>query len=95
MNDLPSITASPPSSGSATRSAPPASTGTARDVARDGPIGALDWNDREDRHEMIAEAAYYKAEQRGFELGHEDMDWLEAEQELVERMAREEADAAR
>ena len=28
---------------------------------------------------MIAEAAYYCAEQRGFEPGHELEDWLEAE----------------
>jgi len=31
---------------------------------------------------MIAEAAYYKAEQRGFALGFEEHDWLEAESEL-------------
>ncbi len=30
----------------------------------------------------IAELAYYKAEQRGFEAGHEMDDWLEAEREL-------------
>ena len=28
---------------------------------------------------MIAEAAYYSAEKRGFEPGHELEDWLEAE----------------
>jgi hypothetical protein len=28
---------------------------------------------------MIAEAAYYNAERRGFEPGHELEDWLEAE----------------
>ena len=32
--------------------------------------------------EMVAERAYYKAEQRGFITGHEVEDWLEAEQEL-------------
>lgn len=32
----------------------------------------------------IAELAYYKAEQRGFEPGHEMEDWLEAERELTE-----------
>ncbi len=32
--------------------------------------------------EMVAERAYYKAEQRGFVAGHEIEDWLEAEQEL-------------
>ena len=31
---------------------------------------------------MIAESAYYKAENRGFSAGHEIEDWLEAEQEL-------------
>ncbi len=30
----------------------------------------------------IAERAYYKAEERGFEVGHEMDDWLEAEREL-------------
>ncbi|MDD5580769.1 MAG: DUF2934 domain-containing protein [Methylobacter sp.] len=35
-----------------------------------------------DREAMIAELAYYKAEQRGFESGHELDDWLDAEQEF-------------
>lgn len=33
----------------------------------------------EERQRMIAEAAYYRAEQRGFEPGAELEDWLEAE----------------
>jgi hypothetical protein len=33
--------------------------------------------------EMVAARAFYKAEQRGFEPGHELEDWLEAEQELL------------
>lgn len=48
-----------------------------------------DWNNLEDRYEMIAEAAYYKAEQRGFAVGDEELDWLEAEQELLEKMAED------
>lgn len=32
--------------------------------------------------EEIAVAAYYKAEKRGFEPGHDVEDWLEAESEL-------------
>ncbi len=32
----------------------------------------------------IAEIAYYKAENRGFEAGHELTDWLEAEQEFIQ-----------
>ncbi|PPD18109.1 MAG: hypothetical protein CTY18_05825 [Methylomonas sp.] len=31
--------------------------------------------------DRIAEMAYYKAEKRGFEPGHEMDDWLTAEQE--------------
>lgn len=36
-----------------------------------------------DRDAWIAELAYYKSEQRGFEPGHELDDWLEAEQECL------------
>jgi hypothetical protein len=34
-----------------------------------------------DDYARISELAYYKAESRGFEPGHEVDDWLEAEQE--------------
>ena len=34
------------------------------------------------RAAMIAEAAYYRAEARGFEAGHELEDWLDAEREI-------------
>ena len=36
----------------------------------------------QDYQEMIAEAAYYKAEQRGFVPGFEQEDWLAAEYEI-------------
>lgn len=36
----------------------------------------------EDRYRMVAEAAYYRAEQRGFAPGRELEDWLAAEIEL-------------
>lgn len=36
-------------------------------------------------HQMIAEAAYYNAEARGFEGGHEIDDWLEAEAKISTR----------
>ena len=36
----------------------------------------------EEYREMIAECAYFKAEKRGFEPGHELDDWLEAESEI-------------
>lgn len=35
-----------------------------------------------ERHSMIAEAAYYIAQRRGFEPGHELEDWLCAEREI-------------
>jgi hypothetical protein len=35
------------------------------------------------RQQMIADAAYYRAEQRGFGAGHELEDWLAAEAEIV------------
>lgn len=35
-----------------------------------------------DRQQMIAIAAYYRAEKRGFSNGDEMQDWLEAEAEL-------------
>jgi hypothetical protein len=44
------------------------------------------------RHTMIAEAAYFRAERRGFEPGHELEDWLGAESEL-ERALRSEHSA--
>ena len=38
----------------------------------------------DDMHQsMISEAAYYKAENRGFAPGHEMEDWLEAENDIM------------
>ena len=37
---------------------------------------------RIDRHEMIAIAAYYRAERRGSYSGDEIQDWLEAEAQI-------------
>ena len=36
----------------------------------------------EERRKMIAAAAFYRAEKRGFEPGHEHEDWLLAEREI-------------
>ena len=38
--------------------------------------------DAEIRNRMIAEAAYYRAEARGFATGYELEDWLEAEADV-------------
>ena len=35
-----------------------------------------------ERERMVAVVAYYKAENRGFVSGNENLDWLEAEKEV-------------
>ena len=40
----------------------------------------------EKRQSMIAEAAYYRAEQRGFQDGDSVADWLAAESEIAEKL---------
>lgn len=42
----------------------------------------------EKRAALIAEAAYYRAEKRGFAPGHEDEDWLAAENEVDAALMR-------
>ena len=39
-------------------------------------------NNSPERRQRIAEAAYYKAERRGFSPGYDERDWLEAEREI-------------
>ena len=40
----------------------------------------------EETRRLIAEAAYYRAKERGFEPGHELEDWVEAESEVMNRI---------
>jgi hypothetical protein len=42
---------------------------------------------------MIAQAAYFRAERRGFERGHELEDWVSAEQEIDRLVAGMKADS--
>jgi hypothetical protein len=42
----------------------------------------------EERYRMIADAAYYRAERRNFEPGHEHEDWLAAEAEVEELLGQ-------
>lgn len=48
------------------------------------PVPELVAADSQDcpREQMIAEAAYYRAEQRGFASGNEMSDWLQAETDV-------------
>lgn len=40
----------------------------------------------DERHRMIASAAYFRAESRGFAPGGELEDWLDAEREVEDRL---------
>jgi len=40
----------------------------------------------DDTRRRIAEAAYFRAQERGFEPGHELEDWVEAESEVMGRI---------
>ena len=42
----------------------------------------------EDRQSLIAKAAYFRAQQRNFEPGHELEDWLAAESEIERWIAQ-------
>lgn len=44
------------------------------------------------RHELISEAAYFRAERRGFLPGSEVVDWLDAEREIDARLTKPGAD---
>jgi hypothetical protein len=44
--------------------------------------------DPQQRAELIAKAAYYRAMQRGFAPGHETADWLAAEAEVDAELLR-------
>jgi hypothetical protein len=46
-----------------------------------------------DRNAMIADAAWFRAEKRGFAPGHELEDWLAAEREVDARLKRDSAAA--
>jgi hypothetical protein len=49
-------------------------------------LRAVPMTSAEERARMIAEAAYYLSEQRGFAPGHEVEDWLAAEQQIDTRI---------
>ncbi|MEO8443756.1 MAG: DUF2934 domain-containing protein [Gammaproteobacteria bacterium] len=64
-----------------------ATTARARPAARaETVISDKAWAG-EDRYRMIAEAAYFRAEQRGFVAGSELGDWLAAEIEVDDLLA--------
>ncbi|MDH5300985.1 MAG: DUF2934 domain-containing protein [Gammaproteobacteria bacterium] len=43
---------------------------------------------QEERQQMIAETAYYIAEQHGFEPGRDQQNWLEAERQVDQMLSQ-------
>ena len=74
-SSVPSPTAGPPAF--ARTRAPPSG-----DVQNAPATQSLASITRDERHALIAEAAYYLSEQRNFEGGHEVEDWLYAESQV-------------
>jgi hypothetical protein len=64
--------------------------GEVHDAARDADVIYMVSAEVDKRaaalHAMIADAAYFRAEKRGFEAGHEIEDWLVAEDEIINRL---------
>jgi hypothetical protein len=69
---------SAPKSGA--RASTPTPPAEAQQAARQTPVS------REERYRMIAEAAYYRAQRRGFQGGNTAQDWLDAEAEIDARL---------
>jgi hypothetical protein len=65
----------------------PATTGTAKSTPPEQTTasGAVS---PEERNRMVAEAAYYRAEQRGFAEGSPLEDWLAAESQIDAMLSR-------
>jgi len=71
----------------------PKSDGMARQTRESGELGMAPANDAIPREHLIAVAAYFRAEQRGFAPGNEMSDWLDAEAD-VEHMLGSRAPAS-
>jgi len=62
--------------------------GAARKPAAANPVMEVKPDpNSQDIRQMIRTAAYYRAEKRGFVVGHEQEDWLMAEQEISRMLA--------
>lgn len=64
------------------------SRGSARTSRAQRAIYEVDSSQLPSREQMIAEAAYYRAEQRGFVPGHEMADWLLAEADIERALGK-------
>lgn len=53
------------------------------------PVATRSRFSEDEWYEMVATAAYYRAQARGFEGGTPELDWYEAEEDLREQVAAE------
>ena len=60
--------------------------GAAKQARHSDPLDSLSGANHCPLEQMIAEAAYYRAEQRGFTPGNEMSDWLQAEADMEASM---------
>lgn len=67
------------------------SNGMARQARESGAPDLASGNEVISREQMIAEAAYFRAEQRGFAPGNEMSDWLDAEGEVARMLESDQA----
>ena len=67
---------------------PVAPVAAAKPAAAPAKSAAKSAVDQQVRLRMIAEAAYYIAEKRGFIHGHHDQDWASAEKQIDALLAR-------
>jgi hypothetical protein len=56
------------------------------DLLQDDEQDLPDTGLQDDIHRKVAEAAYYIAEGRGFEPGHELEDWIAAERQIADEL---------
>ena len=68
--------------------APRKPTSEQRAVPLSGSSARAEEVSAEEIRQLIAEAAYYRAKERGFQPGHELEDWVQAESEVMQRVER-------
>ena len=75
--------ASKPAESAARKTTPRARKAATQRPAADGVTGLT----AHERHALVAQAAYFRAEARGFAAGGELEDWLNAEAEIAAQLA--------
>ena len=89
MQSQDQVTTREPHEGQASR----CGNGEIRDAQHDADVNRMVSAEIDERtatyHAMIATAAYFRAEKRGFQAGHELEDWVAAEAEIARRIQDE------